>query len=100
MLSTKGEIIVKQPKTKKSIRKVALPSSMLNELKEYTTTECKNEMTSGMHGAATNGFLCFHIQMSNLSIMNGPIFGFDSSLRKTGLGISDFMIFDSSQLQF
>jgi integrase len=25
----KGEIIVKQPKTKKSIRKVALPSSML-----------------------------------------------------------------------
>ncbi|WP_338121934.1 site-specific integrase [Paenibacillus elgii] len=31
----KGEIIVKQPKTKKSIRKVALPSSMLKELKEY-----------------------------------------------------------------
>jgi integrase len=31
----KGEIIVKQPKTKKSIRKVALPSSMLKELREY-----------------------------------------------------------------
>lgn len=31
----KGEVIVKSPKTKKSIRKVALPSSMLKELKEY-----------------------------------------------------------------
>lgn len=31
----KGEIIVKKPKTKKSIRKVALPSSMLKELREY-----------------------------------------------------------------
>lgn len=31
----KGRVIVKQPKTKKSVRKVALPSSMLKELKEY-----------------------------------------------------------------
>ncbi|MGG3455163.1 tyrosine-type recombinase/integrase [Paenibacillus rhizolycopersici] len=33
----KGEVIVKQPKTKKSVRKVALPSSVLEELREYHT---------------------------------------------------------------
>lgn len=31
----KGEIIVKEPKTRNSQRKVALPSSVLEELREY-----------------------------------------------------------------
>lgn len=31
----KGDVIVKQPKTKNSIRKVALPNSMLEEMKQY-----------------------------------------------------------------
>ncbi|MEV2910827.1 site-specific integrase [Paenibacillus larvae] len=33
--SEKGEVIIKSPKTERSRRKVALPSSVLNELKDY-----------------------------------------------------------------
>ncbi|GIP60579.1 site-specific integrase [Paenibacillus woosongensis] len=37
----KGEIIVKEPKTKNSRRKVALPASVLEELREYYTHRVK-----------------------------------------------------------
>jgi integrase len=43
----KGEVIVKQPKTKKSVRKVALPSSVLEELKEYHAFRIKERNDVG-----------------------------------------------------
>ncbi len=48
----KGEVIVKQPKTKKSIRKVALPSYVLEELKEYYSYRIKerNELGDAWRG--------------------------------------------------
>jgi integrase len=48
----KGEVIVKQPKTKKSVRKVALPTSVLEELKEYHAYRIKerNDMSDEWRG--------------------------------------------------
>lgn len=43
----KGDVIVKQPKTKKSVRKVALPSSVLEELKEYHAYRIKEQELMG-----------------------------------------------------
>lgn len=43
----KGEVIVKQPKTKKSARKVSLPSSVLEELKEYYSYRIKERNDIG-----------------------------------------------------
>ncbi|MFC5530996.1 site-specific integrase [Cohnella yongneupensis] len=50
--ANKGEVIVKQPKTKKSVRKVALPSSVLEELKEYHAYRIKerNDMGDAWNG--------------------------------------------------
>lgn len=43
----KGEVIVKQPKTKKSARTVALPSYVLEELKEYYSYKIKEKNDIG-----------------------------------------------------
>ncbi|WP_058302862.1 site-specific integrase [Gorillibacterium timonense] len=43
----KGEIIVKEPKTKNSRRKVALPASVLEELREYYAYRVKERDTIG-----------------------------------------------------
>lgn len=48
----KGHIIVKQPKTRNSIRKVALPKSMLEEMKEYYSyrTQERNAIGNDWYG--------------------------------------------------
>lgn len=53
-----------------------------------------------MPGAAKIGFSCSYIPTDNLSIMSGPIFGFDSSLRKTDFDTYGFMIFGTLQSRF
>ncbi|MFC4808790.1 tyrosine-type recombinase/integrase [Paenibacillus sp. GCM10023250] len=55
----KGEVIVKQPKTKKSIRKVALPNSMLKELKEYYDYRMQERNNIGDAWRGGNWFFMF-----------------------------------------
>ncbi|MGE7057176.1 tyrosine-type recombinase/integrase, partial [Paenibacillus glucanolyticus] len=55
----KGEIIVKQPKTKKSTRNVALPSSVLKELKEYYEYRIQERNDIGDQWYGGNWFFMF-----------------------------------------
>ncbi|GGH10069.1 hypothetical protein [Paenibacillus segetis] len=55
----KGEIIVKQPKTKKSTRNVALPSSMLKELTEYYEYRIQERNDIGDEWCGFNCFFMF-----------------------------------------
>ncbi|WP_250635741.1 site-specific integrase [Paenibacillus naphthalenovorans] len=96
----KGDIIVKQPKTKNSNRKVALPNSMLEELKQYYAYRLseRNEMGDKWRGG--EWFFIFSHPDGQPFHHEGPIFGFGNSSRKMDLGISGFMTCGTPRLQF
>ncbi len=89
----KGEIIVKEPKTKNSKRKVALPPSVLEELREYYSYRVKErdklgDAWNGKDRDGRNG-ISFSVTLMDLhSITNVPIYGSGNSLRRTGCVIS------------
>jgi len=98
IMALKGKIIVKEPKTKNSKRKVALPPSVLEEPREYYTIASRSGTALKTLGKAAR----IRTVMSDISysamptahhsIMNAPTCGFANSSKRTASVTFAFMI--------
>nr|WP_241752030.1 tyrosine-type recombinase/integrase [Paenibacillus alvei] len=87
----KGHVIVKKPKTKNSTRKVALPNTMLQELKVYYDYRLKERSDIGSAWYGGEWFFVFSHPNGQPFHHERPYLWFRQFIKKMGLDISGFM---------
>lgn len=84
-LSLKGEVVIKEPKTKNSIRKVAVPPSVLAELREYKKHIHEQIGTMGDLWQGNDRFFVFAHPDGKPFHHERPYLWFRSFIKKHGL---------------
>jgi integrase len=84
-LSENGERIITEPKTKKSKRKISLPDSIIENLKEYYLYSRKKRLTLGDAWKGGEHFFVFSNSEGNAYYPETPYLWFRNFLKKNGL---------------
>lgn len=84
-LSENGERIITEPKTKKSKRKISLPDSIMDSLKEYYLYSRKKKLTLGDAWKGGEHFFVFSNWEGNAYYPETPYLWFRSFLKKNNL---------------
>lgn len=99
-LSPGGEAHVKEPKTKGSRRKVAIPPAMLKELQEYCAYKINEFEKIGDRWQGNGRYFVFNHPYGKYLHQKKPYLWFRDFLKKRGLRIFDFTICGILQLRF
>ncbi|MEW9701935.1 site-specific integrase [Paenibacillus sp. SI8] len=83
-LSLKGEVIVKEPKTKNSKRKIDLPPSVLDELRNYYTYRVKQRDKIGDAWQGGKHFFIFAHEDGRAFHHERPYLWFRNFIKKNG----------------
>jgi len=83
-ISLKGEVFVKEPKTKNSKRKISLPPSVLEELRDYNTYRIKERNEIGDAWQGTDHFFVFSHADGRAFHHERPYLWFRQFIKKNG----------------
>lgn len=89
-ISLKGEVIVKEPKTKNSKRKIALPPSVLEELRDYYTYRVKERNKIGDAWQGGEYFFVFAHADGRAFHHERPYLWFRQFIKKSGFRYTRF----------
>jgi integrase len=96
----KGHVIVKQPKTKNSVRKVALPNSMLEEMKKYYTYRTQERNAIGNDWYGGEWFFMFSHPNGQPFHHERPYQWFRHFIKKNGFRYIDFMTYGTLRQRY